>query len=392
MVRSAAAAPGSAPRIVHWAKYYPPHSGGMESVVASLAEGAARLGHAVEVVCFSDAPGLRETRPCGARIARCRARLKPASQPLSLRYLLAAWSGARRADIVHLHMPNFLALLAAAALPRRQVLLVHWHSDVVNKGRIGRWLEPAQRWLLRRAQCVVATSEPYARSSPQLAQLAGTLTVIPIGVPDLATRPLAAGAPAPLVGWIDGRPLVLAVGRLVDYKGFDVLVDAASRLRSDAAVLIVGDGPERAALQQRIDRLGLSRNVRLAGRLDDDELLAVFRHATLLCLPSRERAEAFGVVLAEALAHGLPVVATAIPGSGVPWVNQHGRTGFNVPVGDAEAIADACQAILGDRELHARMRAAARARYLEHFGESQAIEAFASLYRRLVSAQGGAGG
>ena len=119
---------------------------------------------------------------------------------------------------------------------------------------------------------------------------------------------------------IDGRKIILAVGRLVSYKGFDVLVEAAPDLHPDSVVVIVGSGPLGQKLRQAVELAGVSDRVILAGRLSDAALHSLFSKAALYCLPSIYRSEAFGVVLLEAMAHGLPIVATEIPGSGVSWV------------------------------------------------------------------------
>lgn len=122
----------------------------------------------------------------------------------------------------------------------------------------------------------------------------------------------------------------------------------------------------------------------LAGRLSDAELQALFARATMYCLPSTYRAEAFGVVLLEAMAHGLPVVATEIAGSGVPWVNQHGVSGLNVPVNDAQQLAAACNEILGSDALRQKFAEGARRRFLDEFTESVSVNKMLAVYTTLI--------
>ncbi|MBQ0941882.1 glycosyltransferase [Ideonella sp. 4Y16] len=365
-------------RVVHWAKFYPPEMGGMESVAVSLARGAAQAGWQVEVVCFAKVHLPSGPDGQGVQVWRAPVRWAPASQPLSLRYLWQAWRRGRQADVVHLHVPNMLAALAALALPRRTRVLVHWHSDVVGKGLLGRVLAPLERALLRRADRVVATSQAYADGSPSLRGIGHRLRVVPIGVPEPAVE---AGALDPAVqAWLGPRRLVLAVGRLVPYKGFATLMDAAAALPSDAAVVIVGGGPLHDELSQRIAAAGLGQRVLLAGRQGDAELAALLRRAALFCLPSVERSEAFGVVLVEAMTHGLPIVATRIPGSGVPWVNADGESGLNVPPGDAQALAQACTRLLTDEPLRAALAQGARRRYEAVFTEAASVQAMLAVY------------
>jgi glycosyltransferase involved in cell wall biosynthesis len=172
---------------------------------------------------------------------------------------------------------------------------------------------------------------------------------------------------------------------LVPYKGFNVLIQAAQQLPKDSVVVIVGGGPLQQELQQAIKSAGVRDRVVLAGRLSDAALHALFERAILYCLPSTYRAEAFGVVLLEAMAYGLPIVASDIPGSGVPWVNQHGLSGLNVPVEDAKALADACNQILTSEVLRRKFSQGARQRYLAEFTEVTSIKRMLIAYDRLLA-------
>lgn len=376
-------------RIVHFGKYYLPETGGIESVTASLARGAANAGHRVTVVCFKKSRTIDEEAIDGVRVVRAPIARLIASQPLGMKYFRLCVREARDADVIHLHAPNMLGALCCLMVGKRPRLLVHWHSDVIDKGWLGRAFRPLEAALLRRADCIVATSEVYAEASSTLQPFRGKVAVVPIGVPH-ARATEAAGLdgeiPAELQARLAGKKLVLAVGRLVPYKGFDVLIEAARTLRDDSIVVIVGDGPLRQSLQAEIDRGGLAERVCLAGRLSDAALHALFARASIYCLPSLHRAEAFGVVLLEAMSYGLPIVATNIPGSGVPWVNQHGVSGFNVPVGDPLALARACNRILDSDQEHARLSQGAHRRFLAEFTEDRSISQMLATYERLASA------
>lgn len=374
--------------IVHWGKYYPPDMGGIESVTASLAQGAAAAGHAVTVVCFNKGEVPGEARPDEVRVLRAPINVNKASQPLSWSYLCWALREGRAAQVVHVHVPNMLAALAGVLLGRGPKLVVHWHSDVVGKGWLGWLLQPLEGALLRRTDRIVCTSQAYADASLPLRPFADKVSVVPIGVKDVvAAHEGAAVKSLPEALWerLSGRRLVLAVGRLVPYKGFHVLVEAAMELAQDAMVVIVGTGPLQPDLQALIDAAGVADKVMLAGRQSDVVLRALFQRAELFCLPSVERSEAFGVVLIEAMSHGLPVVTTQIPGSGVPWVNAHGVSGLNVPVGDAKALAAACNEILVSGALRARLAQGARERFEREFTEQVSTDRMLAVYGSLLS-------
>jgi len=374
--------------IVHFAKYYYPYSGGIENVTRSLANGVLSSGcYNVSVVCFEkNTQALSKDLVEGINVLRCPISFTFFSQPFSLRYLLACWSQAKNASVVHLHVPNFVALFAAFFIKfKNNKLLIHWHSDVLKKGLLGKVLRPLEFVILRRANGIVVTSHIYMDASITLAPFKEKITVVPIGLPDASQGCNASLLPPVLDSLIDGRKIILAVGRLVRYKGFDVLIRAAQELNKDSVFVIVGDGPLQQELQQAIVYFGVEDCVLLAGRLSDTILHALLERAALYCLPSTYRAEAFGVVLLEAMAFGLPIVASDIPGSGVPWVNQHGITGLNVPVGDAPAFANAINMILDSEDLRKKFSRNARERYLSEFTEEKSVNRILDVYQKLLA-------
>lgn len=383
-------------RIVHWGKHYPPDMGGIESVTSSLARGAYRHGHSVCVVCFGQPDADQEIDAGGVEVIRVPAAAKLSSQPLSWRYLWLLLREGRRADIVHLHAPNMLAGLASVLLGRRPRLVVHWHSDVVGKGLLGCLLRPIESMMLRRADRVICTSPPYFVASSPLQRVRDKVEIIPLGVPDVEYCEAdesgdwkirqSEAIPQSLRDAIKGRRLILSVGRLVPYKGFEHLVDAAPMLPDDAVVVIVGGGPLRETLEARIAETGVEDRVILAGRLDEESLRALFALAALYCMPSIERSEAFGVVLIEAMSWRLPIVATDIPGSGVPWVNSHGESGLNVPPGNAALLAEACSYILGSDEVRSKLANGARKRFEFEFTEELHVQRTTKSYEILNDA------
>jgi glycosyltransferase involved in cell wall biosynthesis len=371
-------------KIVHFGKYYLPDSGGIESVTVSLARGAVEAGHSVSVVCFAKSQALPTEVMDGVTVVRAPIAKLVVSQPLGLKYFGKCLVAARDADIVHLHAPNMLGALCALFIKRKTPLLVHWHSDVINKGWLGHLTRPLEKALLHRADCIVATSQVYADSSSSLQPFENKIEVVPIGVADPVRGVVATALPPELEKRIDGRRVVLSVGRLVPYKGFDVLLQAAPALPADAVVVIVGSGPLQEELCHAAEAAPIKDCVIMAGRLTDAELQALFARAAIYCLPSTYRAEAFGVVLLEAMAHGLPVVATEIAGSGVPWVNQHGVSGLNVPVIDAQQLAAACNEILSSDALRQKFAAGARQRFLDEFTESVSVNKMLAAYAKLI--------
>jgi glycosyltransferase involved in cell wall biosynthesis len=232
---------------------------------------------------------------------------------------------ARRADVVHAHwwLPSgVVAVLARRLTGTPVVVQVHGTDAAMGQGPL-RWLA---RRVLRSADAVIVVSEDLAGWVRGVAGVEASVLPMPLR-PALAAALEEEPTPPPT----DGP--VLAVGRLVPEKGFDVLIRAAAK--ASVPVVIVGDGGQQLALTQLAAEVGA--DVTFAGPVAPDELGPWYRAARLVAVPSHR--EGFGLVAAEALASGRAVVASAV--GGLAQVVADGVTGRLVPAGDVEALADA---------------------------------------------------
>ncbi len=371
-------------KVLQVSKFYPPVMGGIESVAWELTEGLNRAGIPTEVLCSSHRPrSVRQTAPGGYAVVRAGTYGTLLSTSIAPPMVGLLRRMARVADIVHLHMPDPMAAAALWTVRPRAKLVVHWHSDVIRQRLALRAYEPLQRWLLQRADAVVATSPPYAEASAALAPFRHKVRVIPIGISD--NRPQACSLKAQALRQrYGGRRIVFALGRMTYYKGFDVLIEAAARLPDDCVVLIGGDGELLAPYRAQVAARGLGERVHLLGHVNDADLASHIEACDIFCMPSTVRAEAYGVAMVEAMVMAKPIVATDIAGSGVPWVNRHGATGLNVPVRRPDALADGLHALLADPALGRRLGAAARARYEDEFHAGLMTRRALELYRELA--------
>ncbi len=369
-------------KILQLSKFYPPVSGGIESVVYELTEGLNARGYAADVLCSHTTRGtVTERVPSGYSITRTSSWGKILSTSMSAAMLQELQRRAGKYDVIHVHLPDPLTNLALLWCRPKAKIVVHWHSDIVHQQLALKVYAPLQDWLLRRADAIIATSPPYAASSLWLQPFSAKVHVIPIGI---------GNPPQPSHDILEtirtrhsGRRIVFSLGRMTYYKGFDVLIDAARLLPEDVVVVVGGGGELLASYRAKAEALGLSRKIIFTGRLSEEEIHAYYRSADIFCLASKVRAEAFGVVLLEAMAAGLPIVATDIPGSGVPWVNQHGITGLNVPTENSEALAQAIQQLLDNRPMHQAMCEAGRARYMQEFTEDRMVSRAVDLFNSL---------
>lgn len=372
-------------KVLQLSKFYAPAQGGIETVVRELAEGMNRDGVDVRVLCAGTEWRTRHDRtPGGIEVTRAGSFGKVLSTSMAPPLVALARRMAAGADVIHVHMPDPMAALALWAAQPSAKLVVHWHSDVIRQRAAMRLYRPLQQWLLRRADAIIATSEAYARSSNWLQTWKDKTAVIPIGISD--HRGLAQPETVRRIQERFGdREIVFSLGRMTYYKGFDVLIDAAASVHPHCVIVVGGEGELLERHRSEVQRRGLAGRIHFVGRIPDHELASYFAAASMFCLPSTQRAEAYGVVLLEAMAMGKPVVATQIPGSAVSWVNQSEVTGLNVAVGDAAALAAAVSRIAGDKACAARFGAAARLRYEQCLSADTMVRSTMALYAELMS-------
>jgi rhamnosyl/mannosyltransferase len=177
------------------------------------------------------------------------------------------------------------------------------------------------------------------------------------------------------------QPLVLAVGKLRHYKGFDVLIEAIKQVQARA--LIVGDGPMGPAWRQKAVEEHVADQVVFAGRVSEEEKIALYHAADILAFPSTNRAETWGITQIEAMACGLPVVCTEL-GTGTSYVNRDGVTGLVVPPCDAQALAAALQRLIADPMLRTQMGEAGRRRAQNEFSQEAMIAQMMAFYQKVV--------
>jgi rhamnosyl/mannosyltransferase len=389
-------------RVWHLAKFYPPATGGIETHLRTLAQAQARLGAEVRVVCVNHldragrdvtwrvlaaTPTVEEddavvrVRRLGKRVSLFRLEICPDL------FGLGKQLRAGRADVVHLHAPNPTMLLALAVARPAVPLVITHHSDVVRQKRLGLLLRPFESAVYRRAGAVLATSPPYAESSPLLCRHADRVHVIPFGI-DL--EPFTTPSHRTLeharrLRGEHGAPLWLSVGRLVYYKGLSVAVEALRGV--PGRLFVIGEGPLAAALQQQAVEMGVADRVVFRGRAGADELAGAYHAATALWFPSVARSEAFGFTQVEAMASGCPVLNTAIAGSGVAWVSRHEESGLTVPVSDALALARAARRLLDEPGLRDRLGSAGRSRACREFDADTMARRTLDVYRAAVAGE-----
>jgi phosphatidylinositol alpha-mannosyltransferase len=369
-------------RIVQVCPYSWDVPGGVQVHVRELAAHLRERGHEVRILAPGRRYGHRDDAVIVGRAVPVRGNGSVARISFGPQVASAVTHALRefRPEVIHVHEPLVPSVSMHAVLNAEVPVVATFHSNV-GRERVGSfWFQlaiPLIRPVWNRVSCRIAVSEA-ARHSVTSRMGASDVRIVPNGV-DVSR--FATAAPAPLPA---GRHL-LFVGRLEERKGFPIAVRAFERLAAhypDLRMLVIGDGSERdavdglpAPLRSRVDMLG---------RVDDDRLASYLKAADVYLGPARG-GESFGIVLAEAMAAGLPIVASDIPG--YRDVARHELEAVLVPPGDPAALVAGVRRVLDDASLAKALGDRGRLRARE-FDWDRVTDALVEIYREAVRPAG----
>ncbi len=360
-------------------------------VLAPHTKGAAleeRMGN-LQVHRFRYAPASMETLAYGGGILE-NLKKRPLRWALVPGFLaaqtLSTWRLMKRHrfDLLHVHwfIPQGLSAAVLPAWIETPKLLTAHGGDVfastkgVRRGVI--------RFVADRHDAITVNSSAMGRAVHELTGREST--VIPMGVDLGEFRNLNKQNPGSV--WSDAQR-ILFVGRLAEKKGVEYLIRAMPQVRSqvpDAKLTIVGDGPQRAMLEDEVEALGLRDAVSFEGARPNTELPAYYSAADVFVAPSvvaeSGDTEALGVVLLEAAGCGLPIVSTRV--GGIPDVIKHNETGLLVEQKSPSELGTAVASLLKDRSRALMLGTAAQRHVTENFGWSDVAARFGELYERLI--------
>lgn len=368
---------------------FPPSVGGIQTQTLALARGLVGLGTEVHVVT-RPAPGCPARETIGG-VTVHRAGLARGGPAATIAYVaLAARTVASlgtRVEVVHAHQllsPASAALLAGGVVGTPFIVTAHASGSVGDVASLARQGPLGRARLLalgRRAAAFVAVSGPIRDELRRAGVPAGRIRSIPNGVDTDRFRPTddAGRRAARRALALPPVPVVLYAGRLAPEKGVDVLVDAWAEARRRGALgtlVLVGDGPERRALERRARDQGVLGAIRFAGAAAD--VAPWLAAADVFALPSRQ--EGLSVALLEAMASGLAVVATDVGGT----ADAAGGAAHLVPPGDPAALAAAVDRLLADPPRALALGEAARRRAAARYGIREVARWHLALYREVL--------
>jgi glycosyltransferase involved in cell wall biosynthesis len=354
--------------------------GGAQRHLLGIAAGLRRDGWEVVVATAGQEPLTDAFRQAGIQVVSLTQRsIKHRFSPIfAMRLAWLARQG--KFDLIHAHLHSASVAAAIAARVQGLPLVLTHHS--MNTWRRG-WHSVLGRWADRQADAVIAVASNLATAA---GAHGARVRLIPNGVewPSRLDSPGEIAAARARLGIPTDAYVISYIGRFTVDKNPLLFIEAAARVATrcpSAYFLMLGDGPLRPNVEARARELNLDRRILFAGFQAD--AVAFHPVADVLTLPSNS--EGAPLVVLEAMAAGRPVVATAV--GDVPRQIVHGTTGFVVPPGQAQGLADAL-AQLADPALRARFGAAGRARVLDHFTTEHCLAQTVGVYREALARRG----
>jgi len=330
-------------KIAQISAVFPPYKGGIGQVAYEYSRGLCALGEQVEV--FTLNYGILEQHEFPCHFLSAWPRWGKAGFAPQILFKLDSF------DIVQLHYPAFGLAEAVAFwkfLNKKKKLVIFYHHDVVGKGFLKYFFWLYQRlilpWLIELADVILVSSMDYALHSDLryfIKENQQKFIALPFGVSDEFTP-----------GTRVKEKNILFVGGLDRnhyFKGVNVLLGACKKLENkDWQLTIIGDGDLRPILEEKAHQLGIKDKVIFVGRVSDAEKLNYYQRAYVCCLPSIDKSEAFGLVLIEAMACGVPVIASDLPGVRSVVSDE---VGWKVRPNDEDALATQLDFVLAHPEI-----------------------------------------
>ena len=366
-------------------KLYAPTIGGIETIVRDIAEGLNGQTEMQVLVCQPKGKHQKELLS-GVKVIRANSFGTALSMPLSIDFFRQYRKLSKEVDIVQLHFPFPLADLATWLFDCKGKLVIWWHSDIVRQKFFLKLLSPLIHRTLQRADSIIVAANETLQSSKFLPKYIDKCKIIPFGLnfedyelPNSTTENFLANK----LNNSNNKKL-LFVGRLVYYKGIDILLKAMKGI-NNAELFIVGTGTLEEQLKAEAKHLSITKNVHFLGNLSKVELLSSYKDCDFLIFPSCANSEAFGLTQLEAMYYGKPVINTNLP-TAVPWVSVHKKTGLTVPVADVCALNKAIHLLVNDNSLREELGKNAAIRVRELFDRKSMMNNLHTHYRQILEA------
>lgn len=291
------------------------------------------------------------------------------------------------ANLLHIHAPNPWGDIAALTCGANTPVVMSWHSDIVRQKLLMKLYSGVQGRSIDRADQIIVFTPKHLESSLQLKRpgVEKKVRLIPMGIDfsRIDSTPPDRELLHTIDTWSSARKVVLTVGRHIYYKGYEYLLEAFSKLRSDPVLIMVGKGPLTDDLKAQAEQLGISKRVLFLGETSNSALVTLLHRCDIFTLPSVEPSEAFGIATAEAMACSKPAVVCFLD-NGVNYLTKDGITGIATTPRDTGELAAAIDSLALDDALRKRMGAEAYKWVRSEFSLDRMRDETLSVYRGLT--------
>lgn len=375
-------------RVLHFGKYWQ-KDGGIETHVKALCKGLAENDVEVVNLVSSLSTQSADFKIDGYRVVEVPTLGIHFSTSICPMMILVARKLHKEQpfDIIHLHFPDPMSHLASMMLPASIPRVITWHSDIVKQKYLLKLYRPWQLQSIANAAAIIAPTDAHFSSSQQIPNdfPHEKKQIIPFGMnydrfkptPEISSRAKFIKENLPST-----HPIVFALGRHVEYKGFNVLLDAIAH--TDTHLILGGEGPLTEQLRCQAQTLGISNRVSFTGRLTEEEMIACYHACDIFCLPSITQNEAFGLVQLEAMACEKPVICTQL-NNGVNVVNPHMETGLTVPTSNPTELANAINLLANDPNLRRTLAMNGKKRAHKNYSNESNCKLHIDLYSKLAA-------
>jgi len=366
-------------KILQVNKLYYPWMGGVEMIVQQVAEGLNKNNNLnIDVLCVQPKGKRKIEEVNGVKVYRAKSFGIFWGMPISFDFFKLFKKLIKGVDVVDFHHPFPLGDLAILFFKPKK-LVVHYHSDIVRQKILTPFLKPLILSTLRKADVILVSNPNLTKTSFYLKRFVNKCKVIPFGVDfnKLEERLDEQEIKKNKEKYSD---FVFFIGRLNYYKGVNYLVEAMKDINMN--LVIAGEGKEEENIKEQVKKLGMTDKVFFLPFQNRRESFNLFQSAKLFVLPSIFRSEAFGIVLIEAMACGVPLISTEL-GTGTSWINQDGETGFVVPPKDSNALKEAIKKIIENKELAQKMSQTGADRAKEKFDLEIMLKEVENIYKNI---------
>lgn len=374
-------------KILQLGKAFPPikELGGVEKVMEYFYYGLNESGIDCDVLGANDKNENKTDNYCKkGLILRAALLFKAKSTFFSISLICKLWKVQSNYDVLHIHLPDPMALLAVYLTRPKSKIIIHWHSNILKQKYSYLLVKYFENWLLKRSDEILCTSPNYYLNNNVLEPYRNKTSWLAIGLDkkeilfnEVIFNEIKTNK--------SEYKKIIYVGRFVYYKGLEYLIRAMPLLKSNSILYLIGSGALEDNMKDLVEQLNLSDKVIFLGEVDDKDKFAYIKASDVLVLPSIYKTEAYGIVQVEAMALGVPVISTRIEGSGVDWVNQDRVSGLTIVPENSVELARGLDEMLLNNDLHKDLSKGAELRFENLLTKKIMIDSLILKYQNLIA-------